>query len=493
MSQRRGRHNRLVGQAEETRTTQTASEEAKALCNMQPLAKRGQTVYLRLCVRALALCVVSTATPAVAQTASQGITVEQRLEGATAGLGYFERSRRYEDFHSVLLTLLEVNGHDSASAPLSGQWDIQERQIKETYAAWFKVFRALDALKIPKYDPLAPANQCSLTIAPAGGYPGMNPEDIGDPQVRKEYERALAQNEERCTRNDLQALMARFDEMAQESFHQFLGNLKDSRRQALDQGASYFAFSLGNSTLRGERVDLMWKIYAAKDDPDWKPHPIAAQANATAFAFGDNVTGAEAKRHLAEWLRSGEPREAAWAAHYVLRDKVQSAAPMLLNYVHVHAFDPAFNVNTDYVRYELPEVKEADDAMAAVLDALIELRAHVPAEDLLQLAQAFPDEALILSLLPQPQDRVLDFFYLTDGMNAKEPNERFFQPRRVIPPPSLGSYERWVAAGDELANERSTEFVHALIDHFELLLHFRVRPPDGVRTGGGPTATFLRS
>lgn len=408
-----------------------ASEDTEAIRGCGEMHK---SMYLSFCVRALALWAACTVTPAVAgQTAPRTIGVDERIQAATSALGEFERTQRYGDFQSVLQTLLEVNGKDPAAAPLSDRWDVQGQQMKEAYGAWFEVFRALDAMKIANYDPLAPANECSLTIAPTGGYPGINPEAVTDPEIRKQYERALAENEERCARNNVQALLPHFDEMAQQSFREFLGRMKDSRGYDFDLSASSFAFSLGSSTLSGARIALMWKIYAARNEPNWKPQSLlAAYPSAAPFAFTDDVTAAQAKRHLSEWFDFGDPRAAAWAAHYVLRYRLRRAIPLLLSYVHVHGFDPAFNMNTDYVRYGLTQAEPADDAMAAALDTLIELRVHVPAEDLLQLAQAFPDQAMILGLLPQPQNRVLEFFYLADGMNLKPPDEDFFRSRRVL-------------------------------------------------------------
>src|SRR5579863_5724354 len=148
---------------------------------------------VRLCILVLGLSVALSAT-GQAQSAAPAASVEQRTEAAINALGYFERSHRYNNFQSALLTLLEVNGDDNAAAPLSARWDVREQQIKETYAAWFVVFRALDALKRANYDPLDKANRCDLNIAPAHGFPGMDPKDVSDAQERKAYEASLAEN-----------------------------------------------------------------------------------------------------------------------------------------------------------------------------------------------------------------------------------------------------------------------------------------------------------
>jgi hypothetical protein len=417
------------------------------------------------------------------------ITVEESIDSAMSGLGYFERSQRFQDFQGVLLTLAEINGNGSASAPLARRWDIREQQIKQTYEAWFHVFQALDALKLSNYDPLAPENRCSLTIAPPDGYPGVDPKNVANAAERKAYEAALRENQTRCARNEQQAMLPQLDRMAQTSFHTFLGSLLRPDGEDWDSG-SYFAIAIAQSDLSGHRVKRMWRIFDARGDRGWNPKHVADTATAysasNVLAFDENVTPAEARTHLAGWLSGDDPRAAAWAAHDILHDRLMTAVPGLLNYVHTHSFDPAFNMNTDYVRQGGPKVQSATEAMAAALDTLIELRAHVPADDLLQLAQAFPDQALILAVVPRPQDEVLEFFYLTDGLNQLQPNERYFVERQTIPPPSPGSYERWLAAGDQLVNEASKKFAGELTNRFVLVLHLRVRYPNGTMMGGGP-------
>jgi hypothetical protein len=441
---------------------------------------------VRLCILVLGLSVALSAT-GQAQSAAPAASVEQRTEAAINALGYFERSHRYNNFQSALLTLLEVNGDDNAAAPLSARWDVREQQIKETYAAWFVVFRALDALKRANYDPLDKANRCNLNIAPAHGFPGMDPKDVSDAQERKAYEASLAENTIRCDTNSLQILLPRLNQEAQEAFHTFLRGLSRTPGPDGDSSGSYFAYALAKSGLGGERIDQMWRIFEKREAPDWKPESLASVTTGVtddlAFTLTENVRPDEAKKHFAEWLGSRDPRQAAWAAHYVLRDRDAVAIPLLLDYVHKYGFDPEFEAAADLERQDWPEVKRAVYAMAAVMDALIVFRARVPADDLLQIAQTLPDQALILGLLPEPQPRVLQFFYFTGGMKLRQPNERYFRARRL--PTSQGEFMRWVAAGNEFANRGSKEFAQELIGHFALVLHLLVFDENTIFTGNG--------
>lgn len=430
---------------------------------------------------------VATSAAAHKQSGAPLISVEQRIEAATRSLGYFERSHEYNEFKSVLLTLLEVNGEDNAAAPLDERWNVREQQIKETYGAWFQIFQALDALKRANYDPFDKANRCYLNIAPAGGFPGMDPKDVSDPRESGAYEAAAEENRIRCERNNLQVLLPRLDEEAEGGLHKFLGSLSRSKGPDGDGSGSYFAYALGRSSLGGDRIEQMWKIFGERQNADWKPKvPLNAMTNGgadSAFTFSENVKSDEAKQHLAEWLESSDPRQAAWAAHYVLRDGETNAIPLLLAYVHKQGVDPVFEANADLTRQYWPEAKHALDAMSAVLDALIVLRARVPAEDLLQVAQPLPDETLILGLLPAPQERVLQFFYATGGMALRQPNAPYFVARRT--PASSGEIMRWVAAGNKFVNQDSREFARELIDHFVLGLHFSVIPENALAMGNG--------
>lgn len=450
-------------------------------------SKKGAIVtYLRLGLLGFGLS-LATSTAAPIQSGTPLISVEQRIEAATRALGYFERSHEYNEFGSVLLTLLEVNGDDNAAGPLNERWDLREQQIKETYGAWFQIFRALDALKRANYDPLDKANRCHLNIAPARGFPEMDPTDVSDPQERKAYEAAVEENRIRCERNSLQILLPRLGEEAEAGLHKFLGSLSRSEGQDGDGSGSYFAYALGKSGLGGDRIEQMWKIFGERQNADWKPKvPPSAMTNGgtdSTFTFSENVKSDETNKHLPEWLESSDPRQVAWAAHYILRDRETKAIPLLLAYVHKHGFDPVFEANADLTRQYWPEVKHALDAMSAVLDALIVFRARVPAEDLLQVAQPLPDETLILGLLPEPQEKVLQFFYATGGMALRQPNAPYFVARRA--PASSGEIMRWVAAGNVFVKQDSREFARELIDHFVLVLHFSVIPENALAMGSG--------
>jgi hypothetical protein len=444
--------------------------------------RKGGSVLKRLTWVALGISLgAASGHKALAQARPPLISVDQRIEAATRALGYFERSHSYNEFQSVLVTLLEVNGTDSAAAPLDDDWRVQERQIKDAYGVWFLIFRALDGMTLVNYDPLAPENRCHLNVVPRGGFAGMDPKQVEDEGARAEYEKALEVNLVRCERNNFQLGLPRLEVETQGALHKFLVNLSTPDR---DMSGSYFAFALAKSGLSGERSRDMWAIFEKRTEANWQHRMTQNEPRtkdaATAFPLNTKLTPEAAKTHVAEWLQSGDALQAAWAAHFIVRDKQTKAIPLLLAYVHKHAFDPAFEAETGYLMQYRPQVHDAIDAMEAVLDALIVFRVRVPEEDLLQIAQVTPDEALILAILPEPEETVLRYFYLTGGVKPHPANE--YYPRAGTNPGSAGELMRWMAAGNTLVNQGSREFAQDVFERFTLSLHLSIVSEDSVFT-----------
>ncbi|MGB6686258.1 MAG: hypothetical protein WBE76_00280 [Terracidiphilus sp.] len=91
---------------------------------------------------------------------------------------------------------------------------------------------------------------------------------------------------------------------------------------------------------------------------------------------------------IRQWLESGDPRLIAWGAYFAGQDKVNSALAPMLELVDdwqtpVNAGDAAAH--------------ERQDAMAAVLDALILRNISVPPESLLAVGDSFPAQSAILA------------------------------------------------------------------------------------------------
>lgn len=422
-----------------------------------------------------------------AATQCDGQTAEQRIEAATRTLGYFERSQEYQDFKSVLLTLLEVNGKGAAAAPLDQNWQVQESQIKEAYAVWFLIFHVLDGMKLHGHDPYVPANRCYLNVAPRGSLPGIDPKEVQDAQTRADYQKDLTENRARCRRNNFQMAWQQMDLEAQKALHTFLLSLSNPDR---DMSGSYFAFALAKSGLTGARSSQIWGIFEKRMDPDWQPQSsgtVEARQGEKAFQFTETTTSEFAKTHLADWLQSGDPRQAAWAAFYCVRDKQTRAIPLLLAYLEKHSFDPVFEIEATrtYPQPLAPPGHDVLDAMAAVADALIALRARVPAQYLLQIAKVLPDQALILAILPESQESVLQYFYLTGGLNSWQPHDYYVSSGDI--PLSSDGWMRWIAAGNTLVKQRSLSFAQNLLEHFTLKLHLLIASEHAIFFGGGPS------
>jgi hypothetical protein len=84
---------------------------------------------------------------------------------------------------------------------------------RQTLEAWLSVLARIDAAHDPKFDPDDPPAARVAPPTPPGHRPyatGIDPQQIADPQVRADYERARAENEQKAERArrhwDLQAI-----------------------------------------------------------------------------------------------------------------------------------------------------------------------------------------------------------------------------------------------------------------------------------------------
>jgi hypothetical protein len=156
-------------------------------------------------------------------------------------------------------------------------------------------------------------------------------------------------------------------------------------------------------------------------------------------------------RWATEWLTSDDPRRIAWGAWLARQDNRIDLVPILLDKIRgyqVHA----------------PAARERDqhDELLAVLDAVISLRANVPADDARKLYPEFAAQAIIV-LVRSPdgsQDALLEIF-----RDAK-------------------ANWNWLAAGNALANARTAGFAAVLLDRLTQHLTVSVFDP-GQGAGGG--------
>lgn len=115
--------------------------------------------------------------------------------------------------------------------------------------------------------------------------------------------------------------------------------------------------------------------------------------------------GLPSEKTIETWLLSGNPRLLAWGAHYA----VVAHSPALI--------DDLLSLASRWrplIRGESPGIEENLDAMAEVLDALIQLKQSVPVETLRNLAPDFGnDVAVLLSRLPpdEAESVIFDFYF----------------------------------------------------------------------------------
>jgi hypothetical protein len=125
------------------------------------------------------------------------------------------------------------------------------------------------------------------------------------------------------------------------------------------------------------------------------------------------ATESPSENTLQNWLHSGDARLVAWGAHDALIARDPNLTPDLLSLAG--HWQPLSRDTSDPSKPTglSPEQMDERDAMAAVLDALIQTNAPVPADTLRALAPDFGnDVAVLLSRLPEKESGPLSFdFY----------------------------------------------------------------------------------
>ncbi len=116
---------------------------------------------------------------------------------------------------------------------------------------------------------------------------------------------------------------------------------------------------------------------------------------------------------LESWLRSGEPRLVAWGAHDALATHNRNLIPDLLSLAsHWRPLSQPNSGSPPHSELSAQQSEERD-AMAAVLDALIQMNVPVPADTLRALAPDLGnDVAILLSRMPDEDSGPLslDFY-----------------------------------------------------------------------------------
>jgi hypothetical protein len=140
---------------------------------------------------------------------------------------------------------------------------------------------------------------------------------------------------------------------------------------------------------------------------------LTLSAYAKAQARPTSVRRFPSEATIENWLLSDDPRLVAWGAHEILASGNQSLTTDLLSLAV--AWEPLSRKDADGNETELSTVQlNKRYAMAAVLDALIQMDVPVPAETLRTLAPDFPNAVAILLSRTNQEDAAplaLDFYH----------------------------------------------------------------------------------
>ena len=189
---------------------------------------------------------------------------------------------------------------------------------------------------------------------------------------------------------------------------------------------------------------LLWLAAASAAGQDGAAAEEAAPNPLPEFVRVGDV-GAEARR----LLQSGEKRERAWGAYLAGLHGLKAETPRLVRILS----DPSLAAGG----------REDGLVRQAALDALIRLRATVPADDLLPLRQSSPDEVIILLALAPRENRpaLLSIF------------------------DEASPLAHWLAVGNLLAETRAPGFAARLLAELKIKAYVDVYDREGDRVGGG--------
>ncbi len=134
------------------------------------------------------------------------------------------------------------------------------------------------------------------------------------------------------------------------------------------------------------------------------------------WAQGSAASAFPSQKTIQSWLLSDDPRLQAWGAHDAMVARDRHLIPELL--LLASKWEPATGQDADGSPLaELPQRQiDERDAMAAVLDGLIQMHARVPAETLRSLARGFGiDVAILLSRMPAEEAEPLSLEFYRSG------------------------------------------------------------------------------
>jgi hypothetical protein len=144
-----------------------------------------------------------------------------------------------------------------------------------------------------------------------------------------------------------------------------------------------------------------------------------------------------------DWLLRGDPRSVAWGAHYAVATKDQAIVPTLLSLADRWQGVAGLSSDNDPPLRLATDQLDQRDAMAAVLDALIQTHALVPVSTLRNLAADFPNYvAILLARLPLEESQALSLeLYHAEPKASGERNLQYVSAALLAqtPPPGFAA------------------------------------------------------
>lgn len=136
----------------------------------------------------------------------------------------------------------------------------------------------------------------------------------------------------------------------------------------------------------------------------------------------------EAKEEVVRLLKSGTPRDRAWAAHLCVKGGLVEFLPTLAERLSPETFFARFKELSEYSPTTATPAQHARNevflANQAILDALIQLGGRLPAERALPLYELHDDEVIIL-LLREPEKNQPALFSILNERRLRSRSQKF--------------------------------------------------------------------
>jgi hypothetical protein len=158
--------------------------------------------------------------------------MNSKSEHILNSLGTFHKSKNIQ---TLIQVINEIENLGKFQEPSSKEWPKVRKVEAELW------FRVLQSVKKEIYQNHNLDKSPQINVAPPGPYPsGIAPESIKEPEIRKEYEKAIAENKAKAQRYNSQYKLRDIKKRLSKKLENFMVNAYSKAPQSTDELIKYF-------------------------------------------------------------------------------------------------------------------------------------------------------------------------------------------------------------------------------------------------------------